>query len=983
FDKTCPIICQFLSCVTDVTDGVGTVSTQLSSTSSAALQIDLKPSNGNASDIAGSYEAQSSDAMMSSTALSPHSTRLPPDGHEFPHSYQELTRDGQKCSQICPQMSPSFQMKDAQQLCPSQVEFVSYPSKPTMGSSPTMVSSSGLPPLPSTGPPVLRKLSREGFSAREITREVSPRKELTPPRNGNGYVNGTNCDSKTETNYYRYKTGDSSNYKYQNKDEKSEKSVRDKIAMFSNPSSNSNPSNKSNSVSNKNGYSANSSPTSAYKFVEPLKRPLTREPSPFSVSGTTPPSPGKETISLQSKEKLSTFKNHEIVSHNYLTSLDVDNSFTENHYQENGVNCQSESSAYSSLSTSEILSDKNGDCGAYNGYSCKNVGFDNLELCSSSHPFQQSQYASGEPICDTKESNNSGTHTNVITTLHTGGKRNDNASAELYKETYLADLKTTSAVEAYRKFSENKSDSDTKSPHVLLGRSNSGSKSTEYKINDFSSLPRKLKALKSQESRETSPETEGYTSKLSRTISFNTPPLLQSRSHSMVDIYRSNGADSVSKLMERRKKNISKLKGLIIPEKPEIPVTSPAICNLPEIKVKPPTGLLSSMEISEPPARSGILKQPMPLERTVSNPGDRKQPNIYERKRNNSVDNTIDQVDIAQSIERERCKTASTWDLNDIPKYSPAFKRKSLTVYDKTKQFQQNAADVKKVSPPKPPRKTYEKINNDQIDALISFDRIKENCKTKITRKVSDGEMTEKSNSPDKNNSIKSTEESNKTARCDSIVSDRTCLMSVADGERYKDNLNPALDKSNERLKRNDRDRLTVKKLNILTAYDTETSESDNDSAISSNVSPPLSPLKRDETESPRSSCSQQRKTSTNSSSSSTLTSGDDTIHYQPGDTTGNRILKPQSVEAVNRKNVLSSAKFRSGDKTNEPLAKDADSVHEDLVRCVDNRLKAVGKNTGKKLRKVEDDEYSSSTLNENDEEDFEFNDECTDKRYP
>uniref|UniRef100_A0A8D9DQK3 Pro-interleukin-16 n=1 Tax=Cacopsylla melanoneura TaxID=428564 RepID=A0A8D9DQK3_9HEMI len=918
---------------------------------------------------------------MSSTAL----TRLPPDGHEFPHSYQELTRDAHKC----PPMSPS-QLRDVQQVM--LPDCVSYTTSNKTNISPTMVSSSGLPPLPNSGPPVMRKMSREGFSVKEFSREVSPRKELTPPRHNSGYINGTNCDNKTETNYYRYKTGDPSHYKYQNKDEKSEKSVRDKIAMFSNPSSNSSPSNstnKSNSVSSRNGYSANSSPTSGHKFVDPLKRPLTREPSPFGVSPTSPTSPGKETVNFTSKEKLSSFKNDEIVSHNYLTGLDVDNLFTQKHYQETGVNCQSESSAYSSLSTSEILSDKNGDCGTYNGYPCKNAGFENSELCSPVHSFQQSgpnsQYASTEPICDTKEPKEIiGTRTNGITALQQS-KRSDTAVAELYKDKYSTDLKTTSPLDAYRKFtSENKSDSETKGSHVILGRSNSSSRTTECKINDFSSLPRKLKVLKSQESRETSPETEGYSSKLSRTISFSNPPLLQSRSHSMVDIYRNNGADSISKLMEKRKKNISKLKGLIIPEKAEITVTSPAICNLPEIRVKPPTGFLGSTENLEPTGRSGILKQPIPLERTVSNPSDRKQPSVYERKRNNSVDNTIDQVDIADSIERERCKTASTWDLNDIPKYSPAFKRKSLTVYEKTKQFQQNPAEVKKVSPPKPPRKTYEKINNDQIDALISFDRIKENCKTKISKKVSDSETTEKSSSSDQNNPRKSVKDATKNVRSfdNNNASDRTCVKSVASEEKCKDILNPALDTGNERLKPNDRDRLTVKKLNILTAYDTETSESDNDSAISSNVSPPLSPLKRDEPDTPRSSCNQQRKISTNSSSSSTLTSGDDTIHYQPGETPAKRILKPQSVEAVNRKNVLSSAKFRSGDKTNEPVAKDADAVHEDLVRCVDSRLKVVGKNNEKNLRKVDDDEYSSSTLNENDEEDFEFNDECTDKRY-
>lgn len=846
-------------------------------------------------------EPSSANAMMPAP-VALQQTRLPPDGHEFPQTYQEL--QGPK-------------------------DFLNYTAKTH-----TMSPANGLPPLPTSNPPVSRKPSRPNSDV--FPRDTScgrNRKDPTPLRRE------AFCDNKTD---HRYKTAENSpSYKYQNKDEKSERSVRDKIAMFSNKS-------------NSGQSSSNLSPTSAHKFVEPLKRPLTRESSPFGLP-PSPTSPFKDALIL-GKEN---FKNDDFVSHTFLTNLDVDSTYLQTHFQETSVNCQSESSAYSSLSASEILYDKNSDC---NGSDFVNCNY------NKSSPNQENR------VNDGKSDVNISDGSTIEST-----KRYD-IITDIYKQKYTTDLSAgrqndklrtnfetpkRSLSDAYNKFN-----SENKSKCSPGGRKNTP-RTPEYKINDFSSLPRKLKVLKSQESRESSPDTnEGYTSKLTRAISFHSPPLLHTRSQSMIDINRNNGADSISKLMEKRKKNISKLKGLIIPEKSEISTSSVTICNLPEIKVKTPSSLFGSTElldnVSQHNGRPGIIKTPVRLERTVSNPLDLKQTNGYERKRNNSVDNTIDQVDIGRNLEQHNIRmTSSTWDLNDVPKYSPAFKRKSLTVYDKTKPFanQLVSNSVKKVSPPKPPRKSYEgKINNEQIDAIISFDKIKENCNSrKITTKLSssEGECTDKvSAAPVSRRSVD-------TLHCS--PDDKHSIVTSSSPKK--------INNKNDRL--NPNDRLGVKKLNILTAYNTESSESDdNDSAISSNLSPPLSPLKHDEIDGRN----QQRKISTNSSSSSTLTSGDDSIYYPAGDT--KRILKPQSVEAVNRKNVLSSAKFRSGDKTNELILKENEPIHEDLARCVDNRLKSAKLDNSESLRKNDEDEYSSSTLNDNEEEDFEFNDECTDKIY-
>lgn len=74
--------------------------------------------------------------------------------------------------------------------------------------------------------------------------------------------------------------------------------------------------------------------------------------------------------------------------------------------------------------------------------------------------------------------------------------------------------------------------------------------------------------------------------------------------------------------------------------------------------------------------------------------------------------------------------------------------------------------------------------------------------------------------------------------------------------------------------------------------------------------------------------------TDTNCSTSSTLTSGS----QASAESLSRRVLKPQSVEAINRKNILASARCRSGrDLNGSPLIQRKFSDDEDAARAVEN----------------------------------------------
>ncbi|XP_060516077.1 uncharacterized protein LOC132695683 [Cylas formicarius] len=251
---------------------------------------------------------------------------------------------------------------------------------------------------------------------------------------------------------------------------------------------------------------------------------------------------------------------------------------------------------------------------------------------------------------------------------------------------------------------------------------------------------------------------------------FETPKtnLLHTRSQSLIDmsIFSKEKHSKWNTLAEQRKRRLSKLKGLVIPEASENEITP---CDIPEIKNSGPTIVLSS--------KSDI-----------------------------SVDNS------SKPITRDVPLVLPSWSTTTVPKYSPAFKRKSLQVY------------------PSPIRK-------------ISSESIYENY---LNTKFLD------------NNGSRTTNDDPKS------------LESIASPTRSDCSFDYVSSRKIDKFKAQD-----------STKHD---DESDNDSAVSSSqssynsrCSPPLSPT------------------------------SDDRLNNQ------NRLLKPFSVEAVNRKNILASAKCSSG----------------------------------------------------------------------
>ncbi|PNF35480.1 hypothetical protein B7P43_G04110 [Cryptotermes secundus] len=286
-------------------------------------------------------------------------------------------------------------------------------------------------------------------------------------------------------------------------------------------------------------------------------------------------------------------------------------------------------------------------------------------------------------------------------------------------------------------------------------------------------------------------------STLSRTASLHT------RSQSLIDVGRGAPEDvrkaSLNALIEQRRRGISKLRGLVIPEKvSEVVAPSHTICDLPEILSK--DSILTTNKA--PPATQ--LQRPASTNKWSTG--------------QTAVSNTPQLV-----IPSPPWKSSSS--TTNLPKYSPAFKRKSLTVYGSTGSSRED---------------------------------LRPSC-------------------PSFRNSAEP------PASIESIASPTRSDLSF----EYK---------------------MPTGKSAIAPGRHSMEDDSDNDSAVSSSrssISPPptppppalLSPLHR--------TLSSETTVSAASSTASTLTCG--------SSDSNRRVLKAQSVEAINRKNVLSSARYSSG----------------------------------------------------------------------
>lgn len=313
--------------------------------------------------------------------------------------------------------------------------------------------------------------------------------------------------------------------------------------------------------------------------------------------------------------------------------------------------------------------------------------------------------------------------------------------------------------------------------------------------------------------------------------------LLHKRSQSLVDmtsILEQRSADRWSVLIEQRRRGLSKLKGLVIPEPvaEDDSVKRPVI-DIPEIK--------NSSTINVAPI---ISREPAP-------------PNK--------------QTPIAPSLSTPQWTPPSA---NNIPKYSPAFKRKGLQIY--------SAASITRTNSVNTDRRKQEPNGVSEKNFLV-----------KTAKLPSDEEEYRYPTSLSLSDAPKSLESITSPTRSD-------CSFEYLS--------------SSPELKLNQQVR--SRNLNNKDDVGRSEDESDNDSAVSSSQSsyisrssPPASPnhlhfsirtpcnmLEADSNDRQRRTGSQQELQAAGK--------------Y---DSLNRRLLKPQSVEAINRKNILASAKCRSG----------------------------------------------------------------------
>lgn len=746
-----------------------------------------------------SVECGAMDASATATlSLSPPPSfsRLPPDGHEFPPNYQES----------CPEPSLALESPFKMQQTP--------------------------PPLPATAPPIHKKK----ISLPSIEREVE---NTHPP-----VRKYSSCSNPSTNGSEEFKTGRGSMWR---NDEKSVRSVRDKIAMFSN------------------------------------------------VTDETPISPAITPASLNSNRKLNRFKSSEDV---FYTNDSVDAS--------SGNLPSGKLFSRSVISVDKVVS---------NSY------LPEITPRSTSPMKKLPTYSSMVDMSLVKP-----TTQNVSKNLEYSSRTQSSMDLSSSSPVYSSEPTETLS-------------STTVSPSVPY---------TGYS----STLPRKTTRENERKTSTVSASPVDNKTSIGRTMSFNGSSKLHSRSQSLVDVNnlplnrivpKNNSEEarraSLNALIEQRRRSISKLRGLVIPEKVSEDVVPQTIPDLPEIKSK--DSILSKVPEE-------------PIKKTVSS--------LYGTSRfGNSISSTTPAYN-ASVVNNNLSSLAwrSQPPVADIPKYSPAFKRKSLAVYGAAPSlassvssslsssreelrpiFDNSTSNVKTF--PQPPSKPPRTVNSIPRNSLSS--------PTTLSPTLSP------SNEPPKSlESITSPTQSDLSFEFISSSGSSPDIKMMRNSH-YDDKLSQ---KNGNFVKSAEPQVMPLIKLNKhLNPNDARRSggeESDNDSAVSSSrssishdFSPPQSPIPDhrlgDEEHSNRnhmllspsnSATSSDRRTlrrtlssettaSAASSTASTLTSGSQaSCSSSNSDSLNRRILKAQSVEAINRKNVLSSARFSSGQdfKVGSPLIK-------------------------------------------------------------
>ncbi|XP_011347286.2 uncharacterized protein LOC105285052 [Ooceraea biroi] len=401
-----------------------------------------------------------------------------------------------------------------------------------------------------------------------------------------------------------------------------------------------------------------------------------------------------------------------------------------------------------------------------------------------------------------------------------------------------------------------------------------------------------------------------------------------SRTNSLASTFRRPGEDvrrsSLNQLIEQRRKSMSKLRGLVIPEKDTVSIEQP-IVDLPEIK-----------------SRDSILLHQIP--------------------KANIQDKWGSQSSLASNASSASQPLKATTSFK-MPapqihsKYSPAFKRKSLAVYNTsvTTNSSINGSSIRNsqstaTSTISEPPKSLESIcSPTRSDYSFEFASTTSSPDGSRTRpKMMQRKARLDYDDSDNDSAVSSSQSSISrgfSPPMSPVPSERSTISSERSYVSTELNYHrrPLIAESLARtsitrdvrdtISESDKDQLSSRMGSLgERTYLTERSPS------SSSGSNPRSPQPNEfvsrSSQIPQRQLRRSNSTDTNCSASSTLTSGS----QASAESLSRRVLKPQSVEAINRKNILASARCRSGrDLNGSPLIQRKFSDDEDAARAIEN----------------------------------------------
>ncbi|KAL0102059.1 hypothetical protein PUN28_018538 [Cardiocondyla obscurior] len=399
-----------------------------------------------------------------------------------------------------------------------------------------------------------------------------------------------------------------------------------------------------------------------------------------------------------------------------------------------------------------------------------------------------------------------------------------------------------------------------------------------------------------------------------------------SRTNSLASTFRRPGEDtrrnSLNQLIEQRRKSISKLRGLVIPEKDTVPIDQP-IVDLPEIK-----------------SRDSILLHQIP------------KANIQDKWESQSS------LTSNSSTASQPLKATTSFKMpapQIYSKYSPAFKRKSLTVCGASVMPSTAINGSSPIKSSSSTASTYSEPPK-SLESICSPTRSDYSFEFASTTSSPDGSRTRPRTMQRKarldyddsdNDSAVSSSQSSISRGFSPPMSPVPSERSTISSERsyVSTELNcqrqPLIAESLSKISvaRDIRDQDVApdkdqfaSRIGVLGERIYLAERSSSSSSGSDPRSPQPNELASRSSQIPQRQLRRSNSTDTNCSTSSTLTSGS----QASAESLSRRVLKPQSVEAINRKNILASARCRSGrDLNGSPLIQRKFSDDEDAVKGV------------------------------------------------